>query len=101
MNLENLEKQVSLLENYDFESLESISEDNISEVVVQMVDEDVQPDDEKTKKVVGFSRLIRNFGLRLLNLFTLTITCSFSGTTLFVWQSPKFDKDGNKIVNNK
>lgn len=76
--------------------LTKVSEPEFTSIIMDAAKNEVSPDSEDGKKILKLGTLIRNFGQRILNLFSITITCSFSGVTLFTWSLPKLQD--NQVV---
>ncbi len=101
MNFNLLEQSVKELHKQEkainkLNQLTKVSEPEFTSIIMEAAKNETSPDSDDGKKILKLGNLIRNFGQNVLNLFSITITCSFSGVTLFTWTLPKLEN--NKVV---
>lgn len=75
------------------ETIES-TPDFFGREVMQLAKNKVEPDSEQGKSLVEKGGILRNFGQKILNLFTIEFKITFAGVVLCHFQIPK-------IRNNK
>lgn len=103
MNFNILEQSVKELHKQEkainqLSKLTKISEPEFTSIIMDAAKNETAPDSEEGKKILKLGSLIRSFGQKVLNLFSITITCSFSGVTLFTWTLPKLQD--NQVLDN-
>lgn len=99
LKLENSILQLKKLDNFDFESFETVSRlisEQSAKTVMIAADEKVRPDSKQGQSILDKFDIIRKIGNKFANMFQIEFKITFCGVVLCHLLIPKLQTDNSK-----